>query len=136
MIWIILITIALLIACSLGYREVQVLIERGSWKWESYWKRLYWFTNQNDPNEKDKDSFHVSNGFTVTLISFLEALVIYFGYYFYTGIILYWWWIPIYTVIFWIGQFWIRNIWMHIVSKKKPLWNYLVPFNLLKKIWR
>ena len=126
----ILIAIALLIACSLGYREVQVLIERGSWKWESYWKRLYWFTNQNDPNEKDKDSFHVSNGFTVTLISFLEALVLYFALH------LIWWWILIYTVIFWIGQFWIRNIWMHIVSKKKPLWNYLVPFNLLKKIWR
>ena len=129
MIWIILITIALLIACSLGYREVQVLIERGSWKWKDYRKRLYWFTNQVG-EDKDKDSFHISNGFTVALISLLEALVLYFALH------LIWWWIPIYTVIFWVGQFWIRNIWMHIVSKKKPLWNYLVPFNILKKIWR
>ena len=126
---IILITIALLIACSLGYREVQVLIERGSWKWKDYRKRLYWFTNQVG-EDKDKDSFHISNGFTVALISLLEALVLYFALH------LIWWWILIYTVIFWVGQFWIRNIWMHIVSKKKPLWNYLVPLNLLKKIWR
>ena len=126
MIWIILIVMAGLIACSLGYREVQVLIERGSWKWEDYWKGLYWFTNQVGI-DKDKDSFHVSNGFTVLIISLLESLVLYFAYH------LEWWWIPVYTVIFWIGQFWIRNIWMHIVSKKKPLWRYLIPLGLLKK---
>ena len=124
----IIISVAILIGVSTGYREVQVLIERGSWKWEDYKKRLYWFTNQVD-DDKDEDSFHISNGFTFVLISFLESLVLYFALDFN------WYWILIYTVIFWFGQFWIRNIWMHIVSKKKPLWYYLMPVfgKLLKK---
>lgn len=119
MIWIIIIAL-LLIACSLGYREVQILIERGSWSWDNYRKILYWFTSQVG-KDKDKDSFHVSNGFTVLIISVLASLVLYFAYQ------LSWWWIPIYTVIFWLGIFWVRNIWMHIVSKKKPLWYYIIP---------
>jgi hypothetical protein len=127
MIWIIIISVGL-IACSLGYREVQVLIERGSWSWDDYWDKLYWFTNQAG-KDKDKDSFHVSNGFTVLIISVLASLVLYFAYH------LEWWWILIYTAIFWVGIFWIRNIWMHIVSRKKPLWHYIVPLisNWFKK---
>ena len=110
----------ILIACSLGYREVQIIIERGDWRWEDYWKKLYWFTKQTG-EDKDKDSFHISNGFTVTLISLLASLVLYFALH------LEWWWIPVNAVIFWVGIFWIRNIWMHIVSKKKPIWQYLIP---------
>lgn len=109
----------LILGLLLGYREVQILCDRLSWRWDDYKKHLYWFTNQNDKKVSNKDSFHISNGVVVTIISlsFAVNIVLLLG--------LMWWWIPILTVVNWLFIFRVRNVAMHIVFKKKPIWAYL-----------
>ena len=72
-----LILIILLIAI-VAWREVQILIDRGSWNdWDYH--NLYWYIDQNSKEKilwviplKNLDSFHVSNGlFTLVLIYIL-----------------------------------------------------------------
>lgn len=121
--WILLIVIVLSIifASVTGYREVQILVERKSWTWENYRKWWFWFTNQTKEKEKNEDSFHISNGIAFTVVSIFESLILFFV------LGLNWYWLPINTAIFWVGQFWIRNIWMHVILKKEPLLYYLIP---------
>jgi len=120
MIWIILITIALttLYAFTLGYREVQILCEqvkgdqtKTSWKFKDY-KDWFWQTNQIDKSKSNWDSFHVSNGVTVALVSILIALVLFFA------LDLAWWWLLILPAPIWIYIMQIRNFTMHTVMKK------------------
>lgn len=108
----------LLFGLLTGYREVQILCDRLSWQWENYRKNLYWFTDQNDKKVSNKDSFHVSNGVVFVLVALSVALniVLLFS--------LAWYCIAL-VVPIWLFLFYVRNIFMHIIFKKKPLWGYL-----------
>lgn len=113
MIWIILIIVLTSLFAFLGgYREVQILVERGSWSWENYKKKWYWFTDQNDKKKSNWDSFHVSNGLSTVLVSILITLVLYFA------LDLTWWWPLIIPVITWLYIMQIRNLTMHKILKK------------------
>ncbi len=109
-----------------GYREVQILVSRGSWRWIRFKKWLYKFTDQNS-NDKNEDSFHISNGIAVVIVSLAFSFIIYLV------LNLAWWWILINTVLFWVFIFYIRNVTMHVLipkwQKDNPqlkLW-YLIP---------
>ena len=68
MIWIILI----LLIALFSYREVQILIDRGSWRKENLRFNPYWYLPQ-DKWYKNFDSFHVSNGLIVLIICYFVA---------------------------------------------------------------
>ena len=109
-----------------GYREVQILVSRGSWRWIRFKKWLYKFTDQNS-NDKNEDSFHISNGIVVVIVSLAFSFIIYLI------LNLAWYWILINTVLFWVFIFYIRNVAMHVLipqwRKDNPqlkLW-YLIP---------
>jgi len=70
MIWIILILMSMLIAV-LAWREVQILIDRGSWKAEDH-KKIFWYIDWKS-KWKNFDSFHVSNGIAVLIICYIVA---------------------------------------------------------------
>lgn len=118
---ILVIVLAVLFASLGGYREVQILIERMSWAWNDYRSEWYWFTDQNNEKEKNKDSFHISNGAAYVIVSILETLVLYFA------LKLQWYFLLILPVFFWFFQMYVRNIWMHCILKVKPLLYYLIP---------
>ena len=60
----------ILFIAVLSWREVQILIDRGSWKAEDYHK-LFWYIHW-ESKWKNWDSFHVSNGlFTLILVYIL-----------------------------------------------------------------
>ena len=65
MIWIILI----LLIFVMSYREVQILIDRGSWKAIDHFN-IFWYTEW-DEYWKLWDSFHVSNGIVIMIICLL-----------------------------------------------------------------
>ena len=108
------ITLALLILLALGsaWEEVQQLIQRGSWLQKDYWDKLFWETNQVG-RWKLFDSHHVAFGFFILILSLCLFFIK----------LTHWWMIPLVWVVF----FWLRNIFMHIVFKKEPLWKYLLP---------
>lgn len=102
------IALFVLLAGLSAYREVQILIERGSWNKEDY-RDMFWHTDWKTW-KKDLDSFHVSGGaFALVMFGLMSLIQIS------------WWMIPIAWYLF----FKIRNIFMHIVFKRKPLWSYL-----------
>jgi len=109
-----------------GYREVLILVDRGSWSWISFKHWLYWFTNQSG-KKKNYDSFHFSNGVAFLFIS------IAFSYAIYLQLNLSFWYLPINTIFFWLFKFYIRNIAMHILIPKWERGNrqlklyYLIP---------
>ena len=57
----------ILLIFVMSYREVQILIDRGSWKKENLRFNPYWYIPQ-DKWYKNFDSFHVANGLAVLLI--------------------------------------------------------------------
>jgi len=71
----------ILLIAVLSWREVQILIDRDSWKdWD--YRKLFWYTDQNSKEKilwvipkKNLDSFHVSNGIATLII--IELLVQY-----------------------------------------------------------
>lgn len=112
-----------------GYREVQILCDRGSWYYLNF-RQWFWFTNQAG-KWKDFDSFHVSNGLyalvlclfvaTCTKLSFISALCpIEIGKY---GAIL------IDIVFYWWLYMYVRNIMMHVILPYKPQWKYALPIH-------
>ena len=109
---ILIIVLVTLFAFLGGYREVQILVERGSWKWEDYKKNWYWFTDQNDKDKSNWDSFHVSNGILTVLVSILITLVLFFA------LDLVWWWFFVIPAPTWIFIMQIRNLTMHKILKK------------------
>lgn len=122
MIYILIILLGMLLFGLLtGYREVQILCDRNSWRWENYRKNLYWFTDQNDKKVSNKDSFHISNGVVFVLVSLSIALniVLLFG--------LMWYWMVM-AIPIWFFLFYVRNIGMHIIFKRKPIYSYLYKF--------
>ena len=111
------------IIAILSYREIQILIDRGSWgksvtylkfwyiDWQSFWKNL--------------DSFHVSHGlFVLVLMGFLvlENVVP----------VINWWQGWTMTagniLLYWYGFFYVRNLFLHIIFMKEPDWFYIIPF--------
>jgi glycopeptide antibiotics resistance protein len=57
----------ILLVFVMSWREVQILIDRGSWKKEKLRFNPYWYIPQ-DKWYKNFDSFHVANGLAVLLI--------------------------------------------------------------------
>ena len=118
MIWII------LLGLIAGWRECQILCERGSWYYANF-RNWFWFTNQADKKASNWDSFHVSNGlFALVLCISLATCTNEFFYWvsqFITDalhIIAYWWFF-----------FYIRNLGLHIIFRRKAFrqWKYLLP---------
>jgi hypothetical protein len=104
----------------LGWREVQILCERNSWDFQDF---RNWFWNIDSTSRwKNFDSFHVSNGLAVLIISMM----------FYNGYVILElasdiWNIISNVIFYWFYIFWIRNIMMHVIMPKKPKWKYLIP---------
>ena len=109
-----LILILLLIAV-LSWREVQILIDRGSWNdWDYY--KLFWYKDQNSKEKylglflkKNWDSFHVSNGVATFIILILIRDYLPHPY------ISVWFYIPAYWLLVWMQ---IRNLFMHKIFKR------------------
>ena len=97
------IILIILLIAVLSWREVQILIDRGSWKAEDYHK-LFWYTEHNSM-WKDWDSFHFASGLAVLIICIIittpdAVFQIYIINQFWTiiaNIVLYWLAIPVAT---------------------------------------
>ena len=61
----------ILLIAVLSWREVQILIDRGSWKAKDH-KKLFWYIEQKG-FKRLWDSFHVSNGILTFLILIIWA---------------------------------------------------------------
>ena len=104
----------ILLIAVLSWREVQILIDRGSWKARDY-RRLFWYTDQNSKEKylwlfpkKNWDSFHVSNGLATLIIIILIK-----GYLPHPYLDV-WFYVPVY----WLVWMQIRNLFMHVIIKK------------------
>jgi len=99
------ILIILLIAV-LSWREVQILIDRGSWKAEDY-KKLFWYTDWRS-KWKNWDSFHVSNGIATLIIIYLIK-----------DMLPQIWVLPTWTTVpaYWLIWMQIRNLFMILCKK-------------------
>ena len=102
------IILLVLLAGLSAWEEVQQLVQRGSWKREDY-RYPEWPTDYNTW-KKNFDSHHFAFGAFVLVMFSLMSLVK-----------LEWWMIPIAWLVF----FRVRNIFLHIIFKKKPIWAYL-----------
>lgn len=101
-----------------AFEEVQQLIQRGSWKREDY-RYPEWFTDVNG-KWKNWDSHHFAFGLFVLIM--FEILISYLPKWMFIN---HWLVEQLWVYIYWQGFFYFRNIFMHIVFKKKPLWVYL-----------
>lgn len=128
----------ILLGVVLAYREIEHYINKinlvtGKTIWDEnhYWVKFFEF--DQDKWFKVFDSWHSSIGLIVLIvvagyeITLIDNLfMVDFGY----------WWLNI--ILWWSIVFYIRNIFMHIIFKKKAYreWSFLVPFNLLKPIMK
>ena len=105
MIWFILI----LLIFVMSYREVQILIDRGSWRAEEH-LNIFWYIEQKG-FKRLWDSFHVSNGIITIIICYIiaeyvvEFQILFLGDY-QTAVL---------TVVSWFIWFQIRNLFMEIM---------------------
>ena len=99
----------ILLAILSAWEEVQQLVQRGSWRREDY-RYPEWKTDWRTW-KATLDSHHVAFGLFIVVM----ILALYFAP------ITEWYMMPISFVLFW----WVRNIFMHIAFKRKPLWKYL-----------
>ena len=114
--------IILLIAVR-AWREVQILIDRDSWKYRNLKLHLYWEFNQSSKEKflwiipkKNLDSFHVSNGFGVLLICF--------GFVYYEVAYVLYVWCEVLThilntIAYWLVWMQIRNLFMYLIYDRK-----------------
>ena len=121
----------ILLIAVLSYREVLHLIQRGSWNDWDYWN-VFWYTEHNSM-WKDWDSFHFASGLAVLIICVIVLNPE-----------------PIYQIqidavsdaindavniiVYWLAIHWLRNIFMHIIFKRKPEWKYLLP-QIIYNLW-
>lgn len=92
-----------------SWREVQILIDRGSWRAEEH-LNVFWYTNW-DGIWKLWDSFHVSNGIsTMILCYFFSAYAIEFKIKFLGK-----WQTAILTVVLWVVWMQVRNLSMGVI---------------------
>ena len=94
----------ILLIAVLSWREVQILIDRGSWKAEDH-KKLFWYISW-ESKWKNFDSFHVSNGFITLLIIWLIRDGLWQPIELYE---------PIYVVVYWLIWMQIRNLFIKIL---------------------
>lgn len=109
-----------------AWEEVQQLVQRGSWKREDY--RYPEWNTKHDSIWKNFDSHHLCFGLFVLVIFFIMASKSYVSLTDLTGLSLADMQpvrIAIDIIFNWLVFFRIRNIFMHIVFKRKPLWAYL-----------
>ena len=109
MILIIQIILMVLLAMFSSWEEIQQLIQRSSWKKKDY-RIPIWGTDWKG-FKRLFNSHHVAFGlFVLTMFTFV-----------YFVDISVWWLIPVYWIVF----FWLRNIYLHIIFKRKPSPKYL-----------
>lgn len=101
----------ILLAGLSAWEEVQQLVQRGSWKREDY-RYPEWFTDVKG-KWKNWDSHHFAFGLFVLVMFFTMSV----------GTII-WYLVPLY----WGGFMYVRNIGLHIIFKKKPIYTYLYKF--------
>jgi hypothetical protein len=102
-----------IIAGLFGYREIEHLCARGNYLWKYFKKRWYKFADQNNVGEKNKDSFHISNGIAFIGISYFISQV--------DPIITLWeFWTTLIanTALWWLILMYVRNITMHVIIPK------------------
>ncbi len=116
--------IVILLIAVLSWREVQILIDRGSWKKENLRFNPYWYIDQNSKEKvlwvipkKNLDSFHVANGVATILI--LEMIIHYLPLYTFSiqdglayGLI-----IQAYVGLYWLVWMQIRNLFMEVIYR-------------------
>jgi len=104
----------LIFVIGLSWREVQILIDRGSWKKEDFWIPL-WYIKWTS-FWKGFDSFHAIHG--LAILGLMEFLVQYLPSYYFTFLAD---WInyQLYVVAYWLIYMQIRNLFMHIIFKKR-----------------
>lgn len=107
------ITSLLIFIIGLSYREVQILIDRGSWKKKDYWIPL-WYIKWTS-KWKNFDSFHLIHG--VAILGLMEFLVEYLPQYSLT-FLPEWLVYQLYVIVYWLLFFQIRNLFMHVVFKR------------------
>ena len=99
----------LLLIAVLSWREVQILIDRGSWKASEH-LNVFWYTEW-DGFWKLFDSFHLSNGVVVLIICYIVSRYIvsfklkFLGRYQTAAL----------TVVGWVVFMQIRNLFMMII---------------------
>ena len=93
----------------MSYREVQILVDRGSWKAEDHLK-IFWYIEQKG-FKRLWDSFHVSNGIITMIICYLIAeYVVEFQILFLSD-----YQTAVLTVAFWIVWMQIRDLFMKVL---------------------
>ena len=110
-----------ILALIAGWREVEILIQRGSYKPENFWN-VYWNWKPVFMNIKIKiDSFHFANGLFVLAMCIMlrfEGNILWFD-----GT----WGLIAQVVALWLYYMYIRNIMLHIILPKKKRWFFIVP---------
>lgn len=99
----------ILLIAVLSYREVQILIDRGSWKEKDH-PKIFWYIEQKG-FKRLWDSLHVSNGIITMIICYIiaeyvvEFQILFLGDY-QTAVL---------TVVGWVVFMQIRNLFMEIM---------------------
>ena len=104
----------ILLIATLSWREVQILIDRGSWRKENLRFNPYWYIDQNS-KWKNFDSFHVANGLTVLMfcIIIVSSNLTYQIY-----IISQFWTIIVNIGLYWLIWMQLRNLFMKGIYKR------------------
>ncbi len=100
----------LFLIALVSWREVQILIDRGSWRAYEH-LNIFWYTNQNDWWEKNFDSFHVSNGVATMVVCYFIARYVFSFNIKFLGKVQ----TTVLTLLFWVIGMQIRNLFMLVV---------------------
>ena len=95
-----------------AWREVQILIDRGSWVAEDY-KKLFWYIDWKS-KWKNFDSFHVSNGLITLVI--IEMLINNLPTYNFSTEL--WLICQAWVIGYWLVWMQVRDLFMHTVYKR------------------
>ena len=98
----------------MSYREVQILIDRKSWRKENLRFNPYWYIPQ-DKWYKNFDSYHTSWGIALVLI--LEMVIHYLPMY--TFGVQHWLMIQAWVVVYWLAISQLRNLFMYAIYKRE-----------------
>ena len=95
-----------------AWREVQILIDRGSWKAKDY-EKLFWYIDWKS-KWKNFDSFHVANGLITIVI--IEMLIKDLPTYNFSTE--HWLIYQAWVIIYWLVWMQVRDLFLHIVYKE------------------
>jgi len=108
------ISLIILLILVLSWREVQILIDRGSWKkenlrfnpyWYIYWKKWY----------KNFDSFHVANGIATLIMIYMFTTSMSLTYEILANRVLN---LTMHVTVYWLIWMQIRNLFMKGIYKR------------------